>query len=80
MARDVKIYFRLSEKKKEELEEYAERYGVTNAALIALIVGQWLDQQKRMLDPIISAIGQQIQEVVAKEIEKNFRSNEREEE
>lgn len=79
MARDVKIYFRLSEKKKEELEEYAERYGVTNATLIALIVGQWLDQQKRMLDPIISAIGQQIREVVAKEIEKNFQSKREEE-
>lgn len=65
MARDMRVAFKLSETKKEELEAYAESYGVTMSALCALIVGQWLHQQNKVINPMIQAVN----EVVTKQLE-----------
>lgn len=56
MARDMRVAFKLSEEKKEELEEFANSYGVTMSALCALIIGQWLHQQKKVINPMVQAI------------------------
>jgi hypothetical protein len=52
MARDVRVSFKLSDAKKAELEQFAIDYGVTMSALCALIVGQWLYQQNKVIAPI----------------------------
>lgn len=65
MARDMRVAFKLSETKKEELEAYAESYGVTMSALCALIVGQWLHQQNKVINPMIQVMN----EVVTKQLE-----------
>lgn len=56
MARDIRVAFKLSEEKKQELEEYANSYGVTTSALCALIIGQWLHQQEKVQKPLVQAI------------------------
>lgn len=56
MARDVRVAFKMSEEKKQELEYYADSYGVTMSALCALIVGQWLHQQKNVVNPMLQEI------------------------
>lgn len=69
MARDVRVAFKLSDEKKQELEEYANSYGVTMSALCALIVGQWLHQQEKVQKPLVQAITnaleQQMKELVS---------------
>lgn len=65
MARDMRVAFKLSETKKEELEKYAESYGVTMSALCALIIGQWLHQQNKVVNPMIQAVN----EVITKHLE-----------
>lgn len=62
MARDIRVAFKLSEEKKHELEHYANSYGVTMSALCALIVGQWLHQQNKIVNPIVEAMSQTLQQ------------------
>jgi antitoxin component of RelBE/YafQ-DinJ toxin-antitoxin module len=70
MARDVRISFKISEEKKQELEKYAEGYGVTMSALCALIIGRWLHEQERVVVPIVQTVSEVVKEVVKKELEK----------
>jgi antitoxin component of RelBE/YafQ-DinJ toxin-antitoxin module len=62
MARDVRVSFKLSEEKKAELEQFAKEYGVTMSALCALIVGQWLYQQNKVIAPIAQGMSDFLKE------------------
>lgn len=61
-GRDVKVAFKLTEEKKNELQEFANEYGVTMSGLVALIVGQWLYQQNRVINPMVTGITQIMKE------------------
>jgi len=56
MARDVRVAFKLSEEKKNELQQFADDYGVTMSALCAILVGQWLYQQNKVINPIVNSL------------------------
>ena len=47
MARNSTLHIAVSDEKRRELKDYAERYGLTLSALGAFIIGQWIDSQKR---------------------------------
>ncbi len=68
MARDMRVVFKLSEEKKNELAEFAKSYGVTVSALCALIVGEWLHRQRKV-SPMIQEMMEIAKEVVRKEAE-----------
>jgi antitoxin component of RelBE/YafQ-DinJ toxin-antitoxin module len=62
MGRDIRVAFKMNEEKKEELQAYADSYGVTMSALCALIVGQWLHNQNQVINPIVESMGQVLRE------------------
>lgn len=64
MARDIRLSIKLSEEKHQELKEMAESYGVTMSALSALIIGQWLHQQREVVKPMIQQMSEVVSEVV----------------
>lgn len=53
MPRDTRVPFKISEEKKKELQNYADSYGVTMSGLVAVIVGQWLHQQNKVINPMV---------------------------
>jgi len=72
MRRDVRVAFKLSEEKKNELGEFAKSYGVTVSALCALIVGEWLHRQRTVL-PMMQEIMEIAKDVVRKEVGEVFK-------
>lgn len=53
MDRDVKVNIRMAEDKKNELQMHADNYGMSMSALAAFVLGQWLYQQKHIIQPMI---------------------------
>ena len=47
MARNSTLHIAVTDDKRRELKDYAERYGIAVSALGAFIIGQWIDRQKR---------------------------------
>lgn len=71
MARDEKLMIRLEEKTKWEFQRLADRYGVTMSALGAVILGQWVDQQReagKVKDMLMVQAGEGLKEQLAKPI------------
>lgn len=68
MARDIRVGFKLSEEKKELLQQYADSYGVTMSALCAFIIGQWLYNQEKFTKPIFESVGEIVREAVRQEL------------
>lgn len=62
MARDIRVAFKMNEDKKNELQAYADSYGVTMSALCALIIGQWLHNQTQVINPMVEGMGQVLRE------------------
>lgn len=62
MARDNRVAFKMTDEKRDELQAYADSYGVTMSALCALIVGQWLHNQNQVINPIVESMGQVLRE------------------
>lgn len=70
MARDEKIYFKLTSEKKAELEEIADAYGLTMSGLCAFVMGQWLHQQKHVMRPMMEGIQGVVKQAVESELER----------
>jgi hypothetical protein len=62
MARNSTVHIAVSEEKKRELKDFAERYGITLSALGAYIIGQWIDSQKRYVAPVLDAFQSEVRE------------------
>lgn len=62
MARNSTLHIAIREDKKRELQDFADRYGLTASALGAYIIGQWIDVQKRYVVPVIDVVQNEIQE------------------
>lgn len=56
-ARTGRVYFRIGESHQEKLNEYAANYGVSVSALVAMIVGQWIHQQDKIIAPMLEDLG-----------------------
>lgn len=56
MARDVRVSFKISEEKHRELKAIADSYGVTMSSLSAFVIGQWLHQQNKLVQPMIETV------------------------
>jgi len=69
MGRYVRVAFKMNEERKDELQEYAESYGVTMSSLCSLIIGQWLHNQKKLVLPIVETIGDTINKQLKTEME-----------
>lgn len=61
MARNATLHIAIREEKKRELQDIADRYGITASALGAFIIGQWIDSQKRLVGPVFDVFQSEIQ-------------------
>lgn len=62
MARNSTLHIAIREDKKKELQDFADRYGLTASALGAYIIGQWIDVQKRYVGPVLDVVQSEIQD------------------
>jgi antitoxin component of RelBE/YafQ-DinJ toxin-antitoxin module len=69
MGRYVRVAFKMNEERKNDLQEFAESYGVTMSALCSLIIGQWIHNQKKLVLPIVDRVGEAIMDKVKMELE-----------
>ena len=69
MARNSTLHIAIREDVKKELQEIADRYGMTTSALGAFIIGQWVDAQKKYVMPMFDVVQSGIKEVVIKSLE-----------
>lgn len=53
MARDAKLIVMVDERVKERLHFYADQLGMTLSGLGAYILGHWVYQQDKMVNPFI---------------------------
>ena len=65
MARNSTLHIAIREDKKRELQELADRYGVTASALGAFIIGQWIDSH-RLVGPVIDVFQSEIRKRIRK--------------
>jgi predicted transcriptional regulator len=56
MARDCKVMIRLSEDVKNDLQIFAEEYGLSMSAFAAFVIGQYLRNQKKVQAPLIDSL------------------------
>lgn len=61
MSRDVRISSRVSEEMHGKMVEMARQRGVTQSALIAWVLGEWILQQER-IQPLIQHLGNELSE------------------
>lgn len=57
MARTARLSVMISHEIKAELKTYAEGMGMTESALTAFIIGQWLTTQRQVQNSLTSLIG-----------------------
>lgn len=69
LARQDRVSIMLETAIKERFHYYAESMGLTDSALGAFLVGQWVFQQDRVNGPVLEAIKTQMTEVLGKEIQ-----------
>lgn len=69
MARNSTLHIAIREDVKKELQDIAERYGMTASALGAYIIGQWIDVQKRYVIPLGEAVQVEFSKIIRKSLE-----------
>lgn len=74
MARDQFIKVRLNADIKADFQELANEYGMTMSALGSYVVGSFVKQQKKFIDPLIVSLGEQIVETVKEHVAKSAES------
>lgn len=69
MARNSTLHIAIREDVKRELQDIADRYGMTASALGAYIIGNWIDVQKRYIGPLGDVVQSEIKEVMRRSLE-----------
>lgn len=65
MARTKKVTVMLSEQTKEDLARLSGAMGMTESALVAYIIGQWVYTQKAVTGKVLDSIsGNEIKEII----------------
>lgn len=62
--REAKVIVRLTVEKKEEFQQLAEELGITMSALGAYVIGNFIRTQKKVLDPLVSEMGEVAKQAV----------------
>ena len=73
MARDEKVMIRLHTDVKNKVQENAERLGLSMSSYIAFIVGQFIDQQERVVKPMTGQMADAMMEIMKRQIESQSR-------
>ena len=68
MARNAKVIIMTDERVKERLQDYADRLGMTLSGLGAYILGQWVYQQDKMVNPFIERMKDAMVQIAREEI------------
>jgi antitoxin component of RelBE/YafQ-DinJ toxin-antitoxin module len=71
MARDEFVKVRINAHIKGEFQKLADEYGMTMSALGSYVIGSFVKQQRKLLDPLIADLGEQIVETVKEHIAKS---------
>jgi antitoxin component of RelBE/YafQ-DinJ toxin-antitoxin module len=71
MARDEFVKVRVNADIKEEFMKLANEYGMTMSALGSYVIGSFVKQQRKIVDPLIADLGEQIVETVKDHIAKS---------
>lgn len=74
MAREQQVMIRLTDEIKTDLQRYAANYGLSMSSLGAYIIGQWVYQQKKIVEPVVNSQGKQIQDAIEKQLGSVFES------
>ena len=70
MARNAKVIIMTDERVKERLQDYADRLGMTLSGLGAYILGHWVYQQDKMVNPFIERMKDAMVQIARKEIKR----------
>jgi hypothetical protein len=71
MARDQFVKVRINSYIKEEFQKLADEYGMTMSALGSYVIGSFVKQQRKIIDPLITDLGDRIVETVKEHIAKS---------
>jgi len=70
MARNAKVIIMTDERVKERLQDYADRLGMTLSGLGAYILGQWVYQQDKMVNPFMDRIKDALVQFAREEVKR----------
>jgi len=70
MARNAKVIIMTDERVKERLQDYADRLGMTLSGLGAYILGQWVYQQDKMVNPFMDRIKDALVQIAREEVKR----------
>ncbi len=68
MARNAKVIIMMDERVKERLKEYGDQLGMTLSGLGAYILGNWVYQQDKMVNPFFEQIKDAMVQVAREEM------------
>lgn len=63
MARNAKVIIMMDERVKERLQGYADQLGMTLSGLGAYILGHWVYQQDKMVNPFIERMKDELVQI-----------------
>ena len=70
MARNAKVIIMTDERVKERLQDYADRLGMTLSGLGAYILGNWVYQQDKMVNPFMDRIKDVLVQFASEEVKR----------
>jgi len=70
MARNAKVIIMTDERVKERLQDYADRLGMTLSGLGAYILGQWVYQQDKMVNPFMERMKDVLVQIAREEVKR----------
>lgn len=70
MARDAKVIIMTDERVKERLQYYADQLGMTLSGLGAYILGHWVYQQDKMVNPFIEQMKDAMVQIAREEMKR----------
>ena len=70
MARNAKVIIMTDERIKERLQDYADRLGMTLSGLGAYILGHWVYQQDKMVNPFMDRIKDALVQFASEEVKR----------
>jgi antitoxin component of RelBE/YafQ-DinJ toxin-antitoxin module len=68
MARNAKLIIMTDERVKERLQFYADQLGMTMSGLGAYILGYWVYQQDKMVNPLIERVKDVVVQIAREEM------------
>lgn len=70
MARSAKVIIMTDERVKDRLQDYADQLGMTMSGLGAYILGYWVCQQDKIVNPFIEQVKDAMVQIAREEIKR----------